>query len=127
MRDLVGEHAGRARPVVGGEGPAHEVGAPAAEDPRRCAPSSTSAAWAASSCSPPSFERPYSESGRARGPLVVGARRRAVEDVVGGDVHDVGVEPGGRRGQGAHAQGVHREGLLRVALAPVDIGERRRR
>ena len=55
-------------------------------------------------------------------PLVVGPVLVAGEDVVGGDVHQVGAHPGAGGGQVSNPEGVDEHGPGRVGLAAVDVG-----
>ena len=59
------------------------------------------AAGASASRSPASFERPYTDCGFGRVPLVVRPIERAVEHVVGADVDEVGADAVARLGQPA--------------------------
>ena len=97
---LVGEHAVELAAVVGAERPAHEVGPPAAEHPRRA--DGRPRRGVPLDLQLPAELRPAVLRDRMhRVPLVVGAARLAVEHVVGGDVHEVRAAASGRLGERA--------------------------
>jgi hypothetical protein len=55
-------------------------------------------------------------------PLVVGPVLVPREDVVGGEVDEVGARPGGGHGQVAGTERIDRHGPLRIELTAVDVG-----
>ena len=72
----------------------------------------------------PASTAPYTDSGLVGSSSWYGAIERAVEHVVGADVHEVGADVVARLAHPAHRVGVVARGSHRVGLAGVDRGPR---
>ena len=102
---------------------ADEVAARARRRATRCARRRTaSGSSCRTACSPAALDRPYADRGAQRGVLGVRRGGGAVEDVVGGDVHQPGPLGGAGGREQLRAEPVDAGRLGLVLLGAVDVG-----